>query len=83
MALAALRGVRCPETERALGVARKFLAECRSADALNWLRLGLMAHDCLPYGYCPPAELACRTLPETSLNLLVAGNQRGAEFFQA
>ena len=83
MALAALRGVRCAETERALGVARNFLAECRSADALNWLRLGLMAHDCLPYGYCPPAELACRTLPETSLNLLVAGNQRGAEFFQA
>jgi hypothetical protein len=76
MALAALRGVRCPETERALNVAGRFLAECRSADALNWLRIGLMAHGRLPDGYCPPAQLACRTLPETSLDMLVAGNAK-------
>ena len=49
MALAALRGVRSRETESALNVADRFLRECRSADALNWLRIGLMAH-------CPPAR---------------------------
>ena len=65
----------------ALGVAERFLSECRSADALNWLRIGLMAHGRLPDGYCPPAQLACRTLPETSLDLLVAGTQKGKDFF--
>ena len=48
MALAALRGVRSPEIEPALDVAERFLGECRSADALNWLRIGLMAHGQLP-----------------------------------
>ena len=81
MALAALRGVRSRETEQALNVAARFLGECRSADALNWLRIGLMAHGRLPDGYCPPAQLACRTLPETSLEMLVAGTQKGTDFF--
>jgi hypothetical protein len=81
MALAALRGVQCPETERALNVADRFLAECRSADALNWLRIGLMTHGRLPGGYCPPAQLACRTLPETSLDMLVAGTQKDSKSF--
>jgi hypothetical protein len=71
MALAALAGAPSPEVDRALGVARQFLAECRSADALNWLRLGLMAHGQLPAGYCAPA-VPCRTIPETALDLLVA-----------
>jgi hypothetical protein len=81
MALAALRGVRCRETDSALNVADRFLRECRSADALNWLRIGLMAHSRLPDDYCPPAQLACRTLPETSLDLLVAGTQKGSDSF--
>jgi hypothetical protein len=68
-------------TENALAVAERFLGECRSADALNWLRIGLMAHGRLPDGYCPPAQLACRTLPETSLDILVAGTQKGVDFF--
>jgi hypothetical protein len=71
MGLAALRGVSSPKVERALAVAKGFLAECRSADALNWLRLGLMAHGQLPVGYCPPEQVAYRTVPETSLELLV------------
>ena len=54
MALAALGGVKAAEVERGLAVARQFLAECRSADALNWLRLGLLAHGQLPAGYYPP-----------------------------
>ena len=45
MALAALRGVHAPRSRPCRSsVARRFLAECRSADALNWLRLGLLAH---------------------------------------
>ena len=81
LALAALRGVRTSETESALGVAERFLGECRSADALNWLRIGLLAHGRLPDGYCPPTQLACRTLPETSLDMLVAGTQKRVDFF--
>src|SRR2546423_1701069 len=50
MALAALRGIRSEEVERSLVVAHRFLNECRSADALNWLRLGLLAHGELPPG---------------------------------
>jgi hypothetical protein len=81
MALAALRGVPPREIEPALHVADRFLSEVRSADALNWLRIGLMAHNRMPKGFCPPAPVACRTLPETSLDLLVAGTQSGTNFF--
>src|SRR5581483_2658989 len=51
MALLALRGVNHPKVKQAIDVARRFLTECRSADALNWLRLGLRAHDQLPVGF--------------------------------
>jgi hypothetical protein len=40
-----------------------------------------MAHGRLPDDFCPPAQLACRTLPETSLDMLVAGTQKGTDFF--
>jgi hypothetical protein len=83
MALAALRGVRSPTTERSLTVAQRFLGECRSADALNWLRLGLLAHGQLPAGYCHPLEIAERTLPDTSLGLLVAEAAKGRDLFLA
>jgi len=79
MALAALRGVRTPEVGRALAVAQRFLATCRSADAWNWLRLGLLAHGQLEPGFRPPAPVTCRTLPETSLNLLVTEAQKRRE----
>jgi hypothetical protein len=79
MGLAALRGVTAPQVERALGVAKGFLTECRSADALNWLRLGLLAHGQLPPGYCPPSQVAYRTLPEASLELLVSAMERGRD----
>jgi hypothetical protein len=80
-ALAALRGVRSPEVDQALTVARRFLAECRSADALNWLRLGLLAHEELPAGYCVPPGVTNRTLPDTSLEMLVGAVQRGGNLF--
>ena len=79
MALAALRGVVSPKVDRSLAVAEGFLNECRSADALNWLRLGLLAHGRLPDGFCPRAPVAYRTLPEASLAFLVAGGQKGRE----
>jgi hypothetical protein len=80
MALAALRGVRSPVVDRALKLAGGFLGECHSADALNWLRLGLMAHGNLDAGYCPP-EVLCRTLSESSLDLLVAEEGNGRSLF--
>jgi hypothetical protein len=76
MALAALRGVRAPEVDRAVSVARQFLTECRSADAQNWLRLGLSAQGKLPAGYCRPPGLAFRTVPEISLDLLMSSSGR-------
>jgi hypothetical protein len=81
MALAALRGVRAPQVAAALQVARQFLGDCRSADAQNWLRLGLAAHGELPTGYCIPEGLSFRTVPETSLDLLVSAAPPGRGFF--
>jgi len=78
VALAAVRGVRSPATDRAVAVASAFLKDCRSIDALNWLRMGLMAHGQLPTGYEPP-QLPYRTLMETSLDMLVAETRKGRE----
>ena len=82
MALAALRGVTSPKIDRALAVARTFLDQCRSADAWNWLSLGLSAHGRLLDGVTPSAPLQCRTLPETSLALLVSAG-KGSQVFWA
>ena len=79
MALAALRGLNAPPVYEALTVARRFLKECRSADALNWLRLGLRAHGQMPADYCPPPDITCRTVPETSLDALVNGAEASRE----
>ena len=83
MALAALRGFEAPEVQMGIGVARRFLADCRSADALNWLRLGLAAHGQLPAGFCSPADVPRRTIPETSLDLLVSAADGGRHLFEA
>jgi len=77
MALAALRGDGSPRIGQAIGVATQFLAGCRTADPLNWLRLGLMAHGRLPEGYCPPAQVERRTILEASLDLLVSQDGAG------
>jgi hypothetical protein len=81
VALAAIRGFNSPATVRSVSVATAFLKDCRSADALNWLRMGLMAHGQLPLGYEPPSQLTYRTLIETSLDMLVAETQKGREIF--
>ena len=80
VALAAVRGVRSPAIDRAVAVAQQFLKDCRSADALNWLRMGLMAHGQLAPDFSPPL-LEYRTLIEASLNLLVAETQKGRDVF--
>jgi hypothetical protein len=81
LALTALRGVRSATIGRAIEVATGFLGQCRSADELNWLRLGLSAHGCMPAGFCPPGDIACRTFPEASLDLLAAAaTERGYDF---
>lgn len=79
MALTALGGVDTPEVRRAIGLARRFLAGSRSADAINWLGLGLMAHGEMPAGYRRPAGVECRTLPETSLAMLIGEVQKGRD----
>jgi hypothetical protein len=83
MALAALRGVATPEVDEALTVARGFLAACRSADALNWLRLGMLAHGGLPADFVPPPNMVCRTVPELSLSLLLQQGDAFQRFFWA
>jgi hypothetical protein len=77
MALAALRGVASPKVTRALELARTFLTESRSADAINWLRLGLAAHGRLPEGYVPPEGVARRTLPEIALDAMWESGDAG------
>jgi hypothetical protein len=81
MALAALRGVQGRQVELSMNVAQQYLAECRSPDAQNWLRLGLAAHGELPAAYCRPVALACRTIPDTSLDLLASDAAAGRTLF--
>ncbi len=79
LALAAMRGVRSPIVDQAIAAAKRFLAECRSADALNWLRLGLRAHGELPPGYCTPSGVEYRTTPDQSLDLVLTAGDHGRE----
>jgi hypothetical protein len=81
MALTGLRGDHGPETEQSLALALRFLDQCRSADALNWLRLGLMAHGRLPDGYRPPPDIAYRSVPEVATSMLVDGAAAGKSAF--
>lgn len=69
MALLALRGMRDPKLDRAIQVAVQFLST-RSADAQNWLRMGLSAQGRLPQGYRPPQGIAYRTVPENALAII-------------
>ncbi len=70
MALAALRGRHGPQVDQSLVLALSFLGQCRSADALNWLRLGLQAHGRMPAGYAPPPGIRYRTVPEIATSVL-------------
>jgi hypothetical protein len=71
MALTALHGVHARQIDVSLPLAQRYLSECRSADAWNWLRLGLLAQGRLPAHAAPAAELQFRSVPEVSLDLIL------------
>jgi hypothetical protein len=81
LALAALRGVHSPRVDEGVAIAKRFLAECHSADALNWLRLGLRAHGELPPGFCTPPDVEYRTTPDQSLDLVMTAAEQGRDCF--
>jgi hypothetical protein len=81
MALVALRGCAGAETDQSLSVALRFLDQCRSADALNWLRLGLTAHGRMPQGYEPPSGIIYRTVPEVAICALADEAVAGMSVF--
>lgn len=81
LALAALRGVQAQPVSTGLALAQRFLSECRSADAWNWLRLGLLMQGQLPAGAAPAVPLTYRTVPETALDLLVTAAVQGQPGF--
>ena len=81
MALLAMQSVRSVKIDRALGMAERFLAECHSADAMSWLRLGLLAHGRLPVDGCRRESPAPRTLPEASLAVLAENAEKGRGFW--
>lgn len=71
VALAALSGVPGPKMRESLALAHRFLAECRSADAWNWLRLGLLAQGQLPAPLPDRPDLKRRTVPVIALDFLI------------
>jgi hypothetical protein len=77
MALAALHGRRSEKIDRSLTLAQQFLDGCRSADAANWLRLGLSAHGQLPAAYSLPSTLQFRRVPEIAIEMLIAAGPAG------
>lgn len=81
LALAALRGVDSPKVGTGLNLAERFLSESNSADELNWLRLGLLAHGRLPAGYTVPARVCRRRLQEHAIDWLVTAAVEGRGSF--
>jgi hypothetical protein len=67
--------------QKSIDLALHFLSESRSADEINWLRLGLLAHGRLPQGFRPPENVACRTLSETTIRLAVEDAEKGRGIF--
>ena len=78
LALAALRGVRGPQIDLSLALAQRSLSVCRSADAWNWLRLGLLAHNRFPVP-APQTNLSCRTVPDLALDQIVQAALTGRD----
>jgi hypothetical protein len=78
LALTALRGVRAPQIDLSVAMAQRSLSGCRSADAWNWLRLGLLAHHRLPVP-APSMNLPCRTVPDLALNQIVQATVEGRD----
>lgn len=81
MALVALRGVRGPQLDLSIEAARRFLAKTRSADAANWLRLGLMTHGALGSEALPDPAPQPRTVVEIAVDQIVASALEGRNVF--
>lgn len=64
IALLALRGVK---VDRSIAQARKLLNECRSAEGIAWLRMGLAAHGIIAQA---PVEPRLRTIVDNALSKL-------------
>jgi hypothetical protein len=79
-ALLALSGVRTAGVERGLARVEAQLRECRSADGLDWLRLGLQAHGRAVSGR-EVKPLVCRTIPDMALAVLARAAARGKNLF--
>jgi len=80
LALAAFRGYLSPQIDLSLALARRFFHECRSPDAFNWLRFGLLAHGPAPEGSC---AVEPRTIAETALDMLASAALEGKNVFAA
>jgi len=78
LALLALRGVRAPQIDVSLPLAQRFLKDCRSADASNWLRLGLLAHR-QAGAEAADANLQFRTVPEIALRHIAQAAAEGRD----
>lgn len=79
LALLALGGVRAPQIDRSLPLAAKFAQQCRSADAWNWLRLGLHAQGRFDPSAMPAANLPLRTVPEIALDWIARSALEGRD----
>ena len=77
LALVALHGVQAPQIDLSVPLAQRYLSECHSADAYNWLRLGLLAQGRAPAEPASAANMRFRTIPEVSLDLIVQAANQG------
>ncbi len=77
LALLALHAVSADKLQRSLSCAERHLKQCRSAEGLSWLRLGLLVHG----RSAEVPELPSETVLERSLGILAESGSVGAERF--
>lgn len=70
IALLALKGVRAPEVEAAIGRAEQHLESGPSGVSLHWLQLGLLAHSRVPTGVSSAVPPIPRDPTETAVAIL-------------
>jgi hypothetical protein len=78
-ALLALNGAQSPQMTAALTAAQDHARQCRSAEGLSWLQLGLQAHGVVLK--TPERDLPCRQLMDSALCLLARAALRGRNVF--
>jgi hypothetical protein len=78
LALLALEGVQGAEVSQGIARGEQHLADCRSSEAANWLRLGLMAHGRKP---AAPALAQREGTIGRAMAMLVEATQEGRRPF--